>query len=253
MDTTNISNISTTESITPNTTITASNINTPSSNTIDNTIIDNGIDNGIYNGIDDVPKSLPTSNIMSIVCIICCLVILSSIIVGVVMYIRTKNTSTTVTDKNNMSITTTTTTTNIPISSQLITDFQPNINTHSAWKGMNNAGNKNLNNLNYTIQCNKPWSATYTIGCNLNGKTVYSNPIGPVNYGNWQGPSIRLAEDGQQQYCSMNGGTLSVLRQRPGESTPTDITQYLTNYDGTGIYNGSDPIFIDRYNLDCYS
>ena len=118
--------------------------------------------------------------------------------------------------------------------------------------------NKNTNNLNYTLQCNKPWNAYYQIGCTLKDKgtstykTVYTNTFGPVRDGNWQGPNIRIAPDDENNSCSQLGGNLSVLRRRPSDGdNMVDVTPYLMNFDRTGPYNGRDPIFTDVYNIDC--
>jgi hypothetical protein len=140
-----------------------------------------------------------------------------------------------------------------PPADTLITKFQPNTNDSLAWENMPDSGSKNLNKLGYTLTCSKPWYAYYQVGCTVKDKTVYSKRIGPVYKGNWQGPTIRIAPDGQDNYCSQIKGTLSVLRQRPNDKSMIDITPYLMNDDRTGIYNGRDPVFTDLYKIDCSS
>jgi hypothetical protein len=195
-----------------------------------------------------------------IVGVISCILILS-IIIGIFYFSTSKSTSTIPSSTTAGPSTTTagpSTTTAQPELEKLTSVFQPEINNNIAWKNMPNAGNKNMNNLNYTMQCNKPWNAYYQLGCTLKdkttllNKTVYSNTFGPVRDGNWQGPNIRIAADGENNSCSKLGGTISVLRRRPSDGdNMVDITPYLMNFDRTGAYNGRDPIFTDMYNIDC--
>ena len=193
-----------------------------------------------------------------IVGVISCILILS-IIIGIIYFSTSKTSSPT----SIPSPTLTSSPTSVPVQPQpelekLTTFFQPEINDNIAWKNMPNAGNKNMNNLNYTVQCNKPWNAYYQVGCTLKDKststykTIYTNTFGPVRDGNWQGPNIRIAADGENNSCSKLGGILSVLRRRPSDGdNMIDITPYLMNFDRTGAYNGKDPIFTDMYNIDC--
>lgn len=193
-----------------------------------------------------------------IVGVISCLLILS-IIVGIVYFSSSKASSLTAPTITPTTTSTTPTTASVQIElEKLTTFFQPEINDNIAWKNMPNAGNKNMNNLSYTLQCNKPWNAYYKVGCTLKDKststykTVYTNTFGPVRDGNWQGPNIRIANDGENNSCSKLGGTLSLLRRRPSDGeNMVDVTPYLMNFDRTGAYNGRDPIFTDMYNIDC--
>jgi len=194
-----------------------------------------------------------------IVGVISCILILS-IIIGIFYFTTSKTSlSLSIPKSTTPSPSVTSTTLVQPELEKLTTVFQPEINNEIAWKNMPNAGNKNTNNLNYTLQCNKPWNAYYQIGCTLKDKstsgsykTVYTNTFGPVRDGSWQGPNIRIAADGENNSCSKLGGTLSVLRRRPSDGdNMVDVTPYLMNFDRTGVYNGRDPIFTDMYNMDC--
>jgi hypothetical protein len=60
-----------------------------------------------------------------------------------------------------------------------------------------------------------------------------------------------FAPKNEQNYCAQLGGTLSVLRQRPGDKEMVDVTEYLQNSKLTGAYNGVDSSFVDNYLMDC--
>ena len=130
-------------------------------------------------------------------------------------------------------------------------NFVKDTNKIIAWKGMKYKTDQDLRNLNYLVSCDRPWDAYYKIGCTLGGKTIYTNPYGPVSDGTKQGPDIRIAPDDKDNYCAQLGGKLSVIRQRPGDKEMLDITDYLQNSDTTGPYNGIDPVFVDNYLTDC--
>lgn len=130
-------------------------------------------------------------------------------------------------------------------------NFVKNTNKVVAWPGMKYKTDQDVKNLNYLISCNKPWGAYYKIGCTLGGKTIYTNPYGPVSDGTKQGPDIRIAPDNKDNYCTQIGGQLSVIRQRPGDKEMVDITDFLQNSDTTGPYNKIDPVFVDNYLTDC--
>ena len=130
-------------------------------------------------------------------------------------------------------------------------DFVKNTNKVVAWSGMTYKTDQDVKNLDYLISCNKPWGAYYKIGCTLNGKTIYTNPYGPVSDNNKQGPDIRIAPDKENNYCAQIGGQLSVIRQRPGDKEMIDITDFLQNSTTTGPYNKVDPVFVDNYLTDC--
>ena len=131
-------------------------------------------------------------------------------------------------------------------------NFVRDTNKQIAWKGMTYKTDQDMSGLDYLVGCNAPWNAYYKIGCTLpDGKTMYTNPYGPVSYKNYQGPDIRIAPEGKDNYCVQMGGTLSVIRQRPGEKEMLDITDFLQNDDTTSPYNGIDPVFVDNYNTDC--
>lgn len=198
--------------------------------------------------------------IMIVVGVIICILLIISISIGI--YYFSSGSTIPTPQKSTPTLTPTPSIISSPILQpeleKLTSFFQPETNDNIAWKNMPNVGNKNTNNLQYTIQCNKPWNAYYQIGCTLKDKatssykTTYTNTFGPVRDGNWQGPNIRIAPDGENNYCSKLGGTLSVLRRRPSdEGNMVDITPYLMNYDRTGPYNGRDPIFTDVHNIDC--
>ena len=136
-------------------------------------------------------------------------------------------------------------------------NFAADTTKHLAWDGMMYKTNQDTKNLGYIISCGKPWNAYYKFGCTLPssldkpGSTQYTNSFGPVSKNNWQGPDIRIAPDGQQNFCAQLGGTLSVLRQRPDDKEMLDITDQLQNSTTTDVYNGTDPVFVDNYNTDC--
>jgi hypothetical protein len=131
-------------------------------------------------------------------------------------------------------------------------NFVRDTNKKIAWKGMTYKTDQDLRGLDYLVSCNVPWNAYYKIGCTLpDGKTMYTNPYGPVSYKNYQGPDIRISPDGKDNYCAQMGGKLSVIRQRPGDKEMLDITEFLQNDDTTGPYNGIDPVFVDNYLTDC--
>jgi hypothetical protein len=212
------------------------------------------VDTGDVN-LGDVDTGDKKSNVTMIIIIVVIVVVLISSIIGSVVFFSSKSTT------KLPQITTTrppiTAPTRPPITAPpadaLITKFQPKTNDSLAWGNMPDSGSKNLNKLGYTLTCSRPWYAYYQIGCTVNDKTVYSKKIGPVYKDNWQGPNIRIAPDGQDNYCSQIKGTLSVLRQRPNDKSMIDITPYLMNDDRTGVYNGRDPVFTDLYKIDCSS
>jgi hypothetical protein len=208
--------------------------------------------------LDTGDKKSNVTMIIIIVVIVVIVVVLISSIIGSVVFFSSKSTTNTTTKLPQI-------TTSAPITAPtrppitappadtLITKFQPNTNDNLAWENMPDSDGKKLNKLGYTLTCSRPWYAYYQIGCTVNDKTVYSKKIGPVYKDNWQGPNIRIAPDGQDNYCSQIKGTLSVLRQRPNDKSMIDITPYLMNDDRTGVYNGRDPVFTDLYKIDCSS
>jgi hypothetical protein len=203
---------------------------------------------------DEVGKK--GSNMTTIIIIVVVIVIISSCIAGLVFYFQSrseKQTTTTTTSPPSLPQQPKRPLTTPPPPDTLITKFQPNTNDNLAWENMPDSDGKKLNKLGYTLTCSRPWYAYYQIGCTVNDKTVYSKKIGPVYKDNWQGPNIRIAPDGQDNYCSQIKGTLSVLRQRPNDKSMIDITPYLMNDDRTGVYNGRDPVFTDLYKIDCSS
>lgn len=202
---------------------------------------------------DEVGKK--GSNMTTIIIIVVVIVIISSCIAGLVFYFqsRSEKQATTTTPQSSLPQQPKRPLTTPPPPDTLITKFQPNTNDNLAWENMPDSDGKKLNKLGYTLTCSRPWYAYYQIGCTVNDKTVYSKKIGPVYKDNWQGPNIRIAPDGQDNYCSQIKGTLSVLRQRPNDKSMIDITPYLMNDDRTGVYNGRDPVFTDLYKIDCSS
>lgn len=202
---------------------------------------------------DEVGKK--GSNMTTIIIIVVVIVIISSCIAGLVFYFqsRSEKQATTTTPPSSLPQQPKRPLTTPPPPDTLITKFQPNTNDNLAWENMPDSDGKKLNKLGYTLTCSRPWYAYYQIGCTVNDKTVYSKKIGPVYKDNWQGPNIRIAPDGQDNYCSQIKGTLSVLRQRPNDKSMIDITPYLMNDDRTGVYNGRDPVFTDLYKIDCSS
>jgi len=201
---------------------------------------------------DEVGKK--GSNMTTIIIIVVVIVIISSCIAGLVFYFQSRSEKqTTTTSPPSLPQQPKRPLTTPPPPDTLITKFQPNTNDNLAWENMPDSDGKKLNKLGYTLTCSRPWYAYYQIGCTVNDKTVYSKKIGPVYKDNWQGPNIRIAPDGQDNYCSQIKGTLSVLRQRPNDKSMIDITPYLMNDDRTGVYNGRDPVFTDLYKIDCSS
>ena len=125
-------------------------------------------------------------------------------------------------------------------------------NKQVAWKGMEYHTDQDLSGLDYLMSCNIPWNSYYKLNCTLpDGSNIYTNPYGPVGSNNKQGPTIRIAPKNEQNYCAQLGGTLSVLRQRPGDKEMVDVTEYLQNSKLTGAYNGVDSSFVDNYLMDC--
>ena len=201
---------------------------------------------------DEVGKK--GSNMTTIIIIVVVIVIISSCIAGLVFYFQSRSEKqATTTSPPSLPQQPKRPLTTPPPPDTLITKFQPNTNDNLAWENMPDSDGKKLNKLGYTLTCSRPWYAYYQIGCTVNDKTVYSKKIGPVYKDNWQGPNIRIAPDGQDNYCSQIKGTLSVLRQRPNDKSMIDITPYLMNDDRTGVYNGRDPVFTDLYKIDCSS
>ena len=135
---------------------------------------------------------------------------------------------------------------------QTLVDFVMDTNKAIAWQGMEYHTNQDLTGLGYLISCEHPWNAYYQIGCKLpSGKTMYTQPKGPVANGNMQGPIIRIAPDGENNYCTQLGGTVSILRQRPGDTNMIDITSHVSNSDMSGTYDGIDATFVDNYKMEC--
>ena len=131
-------------------------------------------------------------------------------------------------------------------------DFVKETNKNFAWKGMEYHTDQDLSGLDYVMSCNVPWDSYYKLNCTLpDGSNIYTNPYGPVGDKNKQGPIIRIAPKNEQNYCAQLGGTLSVLRQRPGDKDMVDVTEYLQNSKLTGAYNGVDSSFVDNYLMDC--
>ena len=197
-----------------------------------------------------------------IIIVIVILISLLSISISVSIYISNKSSSSYITTTPNPILTTTTPnpilTTNIPITTATVqqtpslVNFVSDTNKAVAWKGMEYHTNQDLSGLDYRIACDKPWNAYYQFGCKLpTGNTLYTLPKGPVSYGNFQGPKIRIAPENQYNYCTLSGGTLSVLRQRPGDIGMVDITSNLSNEDMSGTYDGVSSTFVDYYNTDC--
>jgi cytoskeletal protein RodZ len=125
-------------------------------------------------------------------------------------------------------------------------------NKQVAWKGMEYHTDQDLSGLDYVMSCNVPWNAYYKLNCTLpDGSNIYTNPYGPVGEKYKQGPTIRIAPQNEQNYCTQFGGKLTVLRQRPGDKEMVDVTEYLQNSKLTGAYNGVDSSFVDNYLMDC--
>lgn len=225
---------------------------------MDDTGVSGDVDTGNVNlgDIDtgDIDTGDKKSNVTMIIIIIVIVVVLISSIIGSVVFFSSKSTTTITTKLPQITISAPTRPPiTAPPADTLITTFQPKTNDSLAWENMPDSNGKNLNKLGYTLTCSKPWYAYYQIGCTVKDKTVYSKKVGPVYKGNWQGPTIRIAPDGEDNYCSQIKGTLSVLRQRSNDKSLVDITPYLMNDDRTGIYNGRDPVFTDLYKIDCTS
>ena len=197
-----------------------------------------------------------------IIGIICCILLLSSSIIIGIFYLKPKAPPIT----QPPALVTQQPITQPPVTQPPVTkksdnliNFARDTTKYMAWDNMMYKTNQDTTNLGYIISCNKPWDAYYKLGCTLPsesgmdkpGSTQYTNAFGPVSKNNWQGPDIRIAPDGQQNFCAQLGGTLSVLRQRPGDKEMLDITDQLQNSTTTDVYNGSDPVFVDNYNTDC--
>ena len=131
-------------------------------------------------------------------------------------------------------------------------DMLKAINQQVAWKGMEYHTDQDMSGLDYLMSCNVPWNAYYKLNCSFpDGSNIYTNPYGPVGEKYKQGPTIRIAPQNEQNYCTQFGGKLTVLRQRPGDKDMIDVTEYLQNSKLTGAYNGVDSSFVDNYLMDC--
>lgn len=192
--------------------------------------------------------------------IICLLFICSSIIIGVIYFNQTKSSSTSIITQPPQQpqpppVVTVSPTTSNPLYTKkppALINFVGDTTKHVAWDNMMYKTSQDTKGLGYIISCGKPWDAFYKFGCTLpSGAKQYTNAFGPVGKNTWQGPDIRIAPEGQDNFCAQLGGTLSVLRQRPGDKEMLDITDYLQNSTTTDVYNGKDPVFVDNYNTDC--
>jgi len=193
-------------------------------------------------------------NTVAIIGIVAAIVILISIsVVVLVMFMGKKKPVPVITTPQPQSVTQAEPVPQPPLQSiPALINFVHDTNKQVAWKGMTYQTDQDMRGLDYLVSCNVPWNAYYKIGCTLpDGKTMYTNPYGPVSYKNYQGPDIRIAPDDKNNYCAQMGGKLSVIRQRPGDKEMLDITEFLQNDDTTGPYNGVDPVFVDNYLTDC--
>ena len=217
--------------------------------------------------------------ITSIVLCIICIFIISSIFASITLYfvnnVKVSRMNGTGIAGLNLKITKPRNTiTQEPILDQVIY----NISNDITWSnyGLNSGALKgNQKGLTFTQQLpdlppglELAWNGFYKIGCNINGTTQYTNPVGPVCSDDTtcksggQGPKIRIsAYDNDMNYCAKQGGVLSVLRQRPlngdytnfnvsDDSKFVDITNNLQNSNVNGPYNGTDTVFTDTYQID---
>ena len=86
-----------------------------------------------------------------------------------------------------------------------------------------------------------PWNKYYKVSC-VSPQGVESDPspvFGPVAYGNYANPKIRMAENGTPP-CGTN--TVKVYR---GDNATTMAAITPKNFAVTGPYDGKDAIFTD--------
>lgn len=125
------------------------------------------------------------------------------------------------------------------------------INNKFSWQTMQNVGLRDVSELTFLRQCDKPWDAMYQIGCTIDGITEKSQIFGPVSSNNKQSPILRVGDYDENNMCAKLGGQLSVYRRRPNDKTMVDITSNLNNITNSQPYNKKDSLFIDDYNTDC--
>ena len=125
------------------------------------------------------------------------------------------------------------------------------INNKFSWQSMQNVGIRDISELGFLRQCDKPWNAMYQIGCTVEGITQKSQVFGPVSSNNKQSPILRIGDYDQMNMCAKLGGQLSVYRKRPQDKNMKDITSNLTDITNSKPYNKKDTLFIDDYNTDC--
>jgi len=125
------------------------------------------------------------------------------------------------------------------------------INNKFSWQTMQNVGIRDISELGFIRQCDKPWGAMYQIGCTVDGITQKSQVFGPVSSNNQQSPILRVGDYDEINACAKLGGQLSVYRRRPKDKNMKDITLNLTDITNSQPYNKKDALFIDDYNPDC--
>lgn len=125
------------------------------------------------------------------------------------------------------------------------------INNKFSWQSMQNVGIRDVSELAFIKQCDKPWGAMYQIGCTVDGITQKSQIFGPISSNNEQSPILRVGDYDQDNLCSKLGGQLSVYRRRPNDKNMKDITSNLTDITNSQPYNNKDVLFIDNYSPDC--
>ena len=138
-----------------------------------------------------------------------------------------------------------------PMASEKLPKIIDDINNKFSWQSMQNVGIRDISELGFIRQCDRPWGAMYQIGCTVDGITQKSQIFGPISSNNQQSPILRVGDYDQTNLCAKLGGELSVYRRRPEDKNMKDITLNLTDITNSQPYNKKDALFIDDYKSDC--
>jgi hypothetical protein len=141
--------------------------------------------------------------------------------------------------------------TSSPMASEKLPKIINDINNKFSWQSMQNVGIRDISELGFIRQCDRPWGAMYQIGCTVDGITQKSQIFGPISSNNQQSPILRVGDYDQTNLCAKLGGELSVYRRRPQDKNMKDITLNLTDITNSQPYNKKDALFIDDYKSDC--
>lgn len=103
--------------------------------------------------------------------------------------------------------------------------------------------------LFYHSLSNTEWNKYYKFSCKTPSGVESSKlgPYGPVTMDTYHGPKLRIAPTGTKPCGDTN--KMHIYRAHGTGGTYTDVTSQMKSFDGTAVYNGSDPAFIDIYQM----